>query len=88
MKALNEGPDRQVSGRHIGSLVSDFHRNLMKEAPICTQRIDVQVEANSAYSMKPTHWHLLRTSPVEMRPLVKGKYSLIQPESLHQRCGW
>ena len=87
MKGLNEGPDRVVSGRHIGSLVSDFHRNLIKGGTYLypADRRTGRGKLRLLYEGNPLAF--LADVAGGDASSGEGKVLSIQPESLHQRCG-
>ena len=87
MKALNEGPVRQVSGRHIGSLVSDFHRNLIKGGTYLypADRRTGRGKLRLLYEANPLAF--IADAAGGDASSGEGKVLSIQPESLHQRCG-
>jgi fructose-1,6-bisphosphatase I len=87
MKGLNEGPERQVSGRHIGSLVSDFHRNLIKGGTYLypADRRTGRGKLRLLYEGNPLAF--IANVAGGDASSGEGKVLSIQPESLHQRCG-
>ena len=87
MKGLNEGPERMVSGRHIGSLVSDFHRNLIKGGTYLypADRRTGRGKLRLLYEGNPLAF--LADVAGGDASSGEGKVLSIQPESLHQRCG-
>ena len=87
MKGLNEGPARQVSGRHIGSLVSDFHRNLIKGGTYLypADRRTGRGKLRLLYEGNPLAF--IADVAGGDASSGEGKILSIQPESLHQRCG-
>ena len=87
MKGLNEGPDRVVSGRHIGSLISDFHRNLIKGGTYLypADRRTGRGKLRLLYEGNPLAF--LADVAGGDASSGEGKVLSIQPESLHQRCG-
>lgn len=87
MKGLNEGPARQVSGRHIGSLVSDFHRNLIKGGTYLypADRRTGRGKLRLLYEGNPLAF--IADVAGGDASSGEGKVLSIQPESLHQRCG-
>lgn len=87
MKGFNEGPERVVSGRHIGSLVSDFHRNLIKGGTYLypADRRTGRGKLRLLYEGNPLAF--LADVAGGDASSGEGKVLSIQPESLHQRCG-
>ncbi len=64
-----EEEDRPYTSRYIGSLVSDFHRNMIKEAYTCTQTpLRIQTE-NYVYYMSATQWPILLNN-LEVKPVM------------------
>ena len=87
MKARNEGEKRAVTGRHIGSLVVDFHRNLL-QGGIYLYPIDRRTRAGKLrliYECNPLAFIAKAaggTASSSMGPVLD-----LKPERLHQRCG-
>ncbi len=87
IKRRNEGPTRQVSSRHIGSLVVDFHRNLVKGG-LYLYPVDARTgrgKLRLLYECNP----LAFLAEVAGGAASNGQHTVldIQPEALHQRVG-
>jgi len=87
IKDRNKGPKRQVSGRHIGSLVVDFHRNLIKGGlylyPVDNRtgrgKLRLLYECNPLAFLAEVSGGAASTGD--------GPILDVEPEELHQRVG-
>ena len=87
IKARNEGPKREVSARHIGSLVVDFHRNLIKGGlylyPVNRRtgrgKLRLMYECNPLAFIAEAAGGAASTGRIPILDVV--------PNELHQRCG-
>ena len=87
MKGLNEGPKRLVSGRHIGSLVSDFHRNLIKGGTYLypADKRTGRGKLRLLYEANPLAF--IAEVAGGTATSGEGRILKLQPTELHQRCG-
>ncbi len=87
IKSRNDGPVREVSARHIGSLVVDFHRNLVKGGlylyPV--NRRTGRGKLRLLYECNP----LAFIAEVAGGRASNGEIPILDmvPTELHQRCG-
>jgi hypothetical protein len=66
----DEATHRPYTSRYIGSLVSDFHRNLLKGASTSTRPAPTRRTASCACSMSATPWPSWWSRPVARRPMA------------------
>ncbi len=66
----DEAIKRPYSSRYIGSLVSDFHRNLLKGGIYIYPTSTVYPKGNCVYSMNATRLRFLPNKPEEWRQMV------------------
>ena len=66
----DEATHRPYTSRYIGSLVSDFHRNLLKGASTSTRPAPTPRTASCACSMSATPWPSWWSRPVARRPMA------------------
>jgi fructose-1,6-bisphosphatase I len=87
---MEEG-DRPYTSRYIGSLVSDFHRNMIKGGIYMYPKVQRLVMVNFAYFMNAIQW-LFWPSRLMGKPVMGlNRIMEIEPTELHQRvpfiCG-
>ncbi len=87
LKGRNDNEKRRISGRHIGSFVVDFHRNLIKGG-IYIYPVDRRTKRGKLrllYECSP----LAFIAEVAGGAASHGRGRLLDlvPEALHQRCG-
>ena len=77
IEAIKDGED-SWKARYIGSLVADFHRNLLKGGILCTPEHCAIQRESCACSMKASRWHSLLRPQVEQL-LTECKTSWTSP---------
>ncbi len=87
VKGRNDAEKRRVSSRHIGSLVSDFHRNLVKGG-LFAYPVDSRTgrgKLRLLYECNPLA--MLAEVAGGAATMAPGRVLDCQPEHLHSRCG-
>ena len=86
-----EEGDRPFTSRYIGSLVSDFHRNMIKGGIYFTLKVHLILMVNYVYFTNVTQWLLLQNKQKEKLVTDIKRILDIEPTELHQRvpfiCG-
>ena len=70
----DKSTNRPYTSRYIGSLVADFHRNLLKAVFISTQAPPATRTANCVCCMSATRWHSWRNKRAVKRAMAKSVF--------------
>ncbi len=67
--------DSKYTARYIGSLVADFHRNMLKGGIYIYPATAKDPKENFVLSMNATHWLLSPNKPEDQPPMVRNASS-------------
>lgn len=70
----DKSTNRPYTSRYIGSLVADFHRNLLKGGIYLTQAPPATRTVNCVYCMSATRWHSWRNKQAVKRAMAKSVF--------------